>query len=112
MTLKANQGQAAVGVVLLVQMLGRLDKHDLEGGPDVRLQQMASAGCPIRPAEHHVGMDLGLSVLECDVTHQRENFDLLADRNLTVFFRLPVEVADCRFLEGSNSRESVPPRWF
>ena len=79
-------------------MLGGLDEHDLERRPDVGLKQMSSPGGPIRPTKHHMGMQFWLSVLKRDVTHQRENLDLLADGDFAVFLRLPVEVAERRFL--------------
>ena len=104
--LQANQGQASFGIVFLVQMLGGLDEHDLERRPDVGLKQMPSPGRPIRPAKHHMGMQFWLSVLKRDVTHQRENLDLLADGDFAIFLRLPVEVAERRFLKRTDGRES------
>ena len=93
-------------------MLGGLDEHDLERRPDVGLKQMPSPGRPIRPAKHHMGMQFWLSILKRDVTHQRENLDLLADGDFAVFLRLPVEVAECRFLKRTDRRESCAARWF
>ena len=87
-------------------MLGGLDEHDLERRPDVGLKQMSSPGGPIRPTKHHMGMQFWLSVLKRDVTHQRENLDLLADGDFAVFLRLPVEVAERRFLKRADRRES------
>jgi hypothetical protein len=79
-------------------MRGRLDQHDLQGGANVSLQQVATSRRSVEPPHDHVGVDLRLTVLLCDISHQRENLDLLADGDLTVLLRT-----------ASRSNPTLPP---
>ena len=69
------------------------------------LEEVATSRRSVEPPHDHVGVDLRLTILLCDISHQRENLDLLADGDLTVILRLPVEVTQRCLLKRANGRE-------
>ena len=52
-----------------------------------------------------MGVNLRLSILLGDVAHQGENLNLLADGDLAVILRLPIEVTQRCFLKRADGRE-------
>jgi len=71
----------------------------------VRLQQVAAARLAIGAPDDDVRMDPGLALVQRDVADERENFHLLAERNLRVVLRGAVEVAERHVAEGADRRE-------
>src|SRR3954447_20758464 len=69
-----NEGQPALLVLPLVQMLRRLRDHHLQRRPDMRLEQVAAHRGAVGPANHDVRMQGWLPVrADRDITHQRNN---------------------------------------
>src|SRR5262250_627043 len=66
---------------------------------------MAAARLSIRAAHDDVGVDLGLAAVERHVADEREHLDLLAQRNLLVVARRPVEVAQRDLAERADGGE-------
>jgi hypothetical protein len=74
----------------LAQMRRSLVEDQLERRTDVRAQEMTPVGGPVGAPHHDMSVNGGLIVLERDVTSERQHLDLLAQRDLAVSLRLPV----------------------
>src|SRR5919106_5383620 len=56
-------------------------------------------------ADHHMGMQTWLTVLQGDISHEGEHFHLLIDGNFLVFLLLPIEEPKGDFTQSANRRE-------
>src|SRR5262245_14728747 len=63
---------------------------------------MATARLSVRPAHDDVRVDLGLAAIQRHIADEREHLDLLAQRNLLVVARRPVEVAERDLAERAD----------
>jgi hypothetical protein len=86
-------------------VLGRLDEHHFQGRPHMRLDEMAAVCRPVRFADTHVRVPLWFALSERNITHQRQDFDLLGKRNALVILFFLVEIAHGDIAEGTDSRE-------
>src|SRR5262245_58684752 len=87
-------------------MRGDFVDDQLERWSHVAFDQVPAACCPIAGSEHDMGMDGGLSVLLCDVTADRKQFDLLCDPDLAELVRLPVKPGDGGSGEAADPGET------
>ena len=71
----------------------------------MRLKEMAPVGRPICFADNHVRMHLGLALVEGNIAHQRQDYDLLGERDAFVILLFPIEIAHNDIAEGAESRE-------
>jgi len=102
---QANQGQPRLRVTLTLQVLWRFDEHHFQSRLPMRFEEMAPMGCPVSFADHHVRMHLGFALLERNIAHQRQDFDLLRERNAPVILLFSVEIAHDDITEGAESGE-------
>lgn len=106
--LEADEGEAGSGVGLLLQVLGALRKDDFAGGADDGLLEMSAVGGAVAAADDDVGVDLGLSVVEGDVSEEGEQLDLLVEvHGGLVLLRFPVEPGEADGREGSDGVEAA-----
>ena len=52
----------------------------------MRLDEMAAVCRPVRFADNHVRVHLWFALVKRNITHQRQDFDLLGKRNALVIF--------------------------
>src|SRR5262249_7777709 len=91
--LRADQRQAGLRVVALLEVPRRLGDNYFERRPDPPVDQVPTQGPSVPLADDHVGVDARLAFVEDDVADEREHLDLLADRDLQVLLLLAIEVA-------------------
>src|SRR5947207_13355061 len=93
-------------------MARRLGEHHLQRRPHARLQQMAAARLAVGTADDDVRVDFRLATVQRDVPDQREDLDLLAQRDPLVVARLAIEIAEGHPAEGAAGgavRAAEPP---
>src|SRR5580658_2765146 len=66
---------------------------------------MASTRCSVWAPYHHVSVDYGPSLVECDVATHPDQFVLTVDGNLLVHFALGIEPAHRCVVQRSDSSE-------
>ena len=93
-TLKTGEVSTRVEVSgeFLPQVDWALCQHHFARRPNASSQQVSTMRRPIAPADHGVGMNLGLTILRGNVADQRKQLDLLIQRYARfVLLRFPVE---------------------
>src|SRR5581483_10794907 len=87
--LRLDQSESRFGIDVFLERRGALGQHHLARGADVRLKEVPAMGRAVLLADDRMRMNDGLSVLQRHVPNERQELQLLIQRDRW-FIRLRV----------------------
>src|SRR5262249_12338857 len=91
---EVDERQARGGVEPPLQMSRRFLDDDLERRPHAPLEQVTAMRAAVSTPDHDVAVQLRFLAVERNDAKERENFNLLAQRNPLVLARHAIEIAE------------------
>lgn len=88
-----------------MQMPGQFGQHDFERRAHVGLNQVSSMRRSVSLSDYDVRMEFLHISIERNVAEKREYLDLLLNRHVAIFLRLPIEESDNHARERTDGAE-------
>src|SRR5205823_247127 len=97
-----DQRETCFRVLLLAQMRWGLRQDDFEGWAHMAFEEMTADDAAVELPEHGMDVQDRLAVRFGDIADQRQNLDLLIDRDALIVLCRPIEIADDGTLERAD----------
>src|SRR5438874_8197119 len=91
-------------------MSRRLRNDNFERWPHQTFDEVTAMSCCVGFPNDHMRVHFWFAVLDRHIADQRQNFNLLVNRHMTVLLRRPIEVGHDSLREGADCGEMTPAK--